>query len=123
MAAAPHDARFPQPVRAGDLVHRQVLQPSEQQWVLGRVAGVVRDAGGDFLVIVDARAAGLAGVAGWGGRRVAVPAGALALLGEHVALMDLSPEQLRALPPFDPGAVRPVPAEERIRMGLVGPFH
>ena len=28
--------RFPQPVRVGNLLHRQVLRPVEQQTVLGR---------------------------------------------------------------------------------------
>ncbi len=115
--------RFPQPVRAGDLIHRQVLRPVEQQTVLGRVDGVARRADGAVLVVVDARDAGWRGALGLGARPVAVPSNAMALLGEHLALMDLTPAQLRALPTFDPAGTAPVPPDDTIRMGLVRPFH
>ena len=115
--------RFPQPVRVGDLIHRQVLRPVEQQTVLGRVDGVARRADGAVLVVVDARDAGWRGALGLGARPVAVPSDALALLGEHLALMDLTPEQLRALPTFDPAGTAPVAPAATIRMGLVRPFH
>ncbi len=115
--------RFPQPVRAGDLIHRQVLRPVEWQTVLGRVDGVARRADGAVLVVVDARDAGWRGALGLGARPVAVPSDALALLGEHLALMDLTPDQLRALPTFDPAGTAPVPPDDTIRMGLVRPFH
>ena len=115
--------RFPQPVRVGDLIHRQVLRPVEWQTVLGRVDGVARRADGAVLVVVDAQDAGWRGTLGLGVRPVAVPSDALALLGEHLALMDLTPEQLRALPTFDPAGTAPVPPDDVIRMGLVRPFH
>ena len=115
--------RFPQPVQAGTLIRREVLRPVEQQQVLGRVAGVVRRADGALLVVVDARDPGWRGLLGLGARPVAVPAGALALLGEYVALMDLQPAQLVALPTFDPASAQPVPPAEVIRMGIVRPFH
>lgn len=115
--------RFPQPVQAGTLIRREVLRPVEQQQVLGRVAGVVRRADGALLIVVDARDPGWRGLLGLGARPVAVPAGALALLGEYVALMDLQPAQLVALPTFDPASAQPVPPGEVIRMGIVRPFH
>lgn len=115
--------RFPQPVRVGDLIHRQVLRPVERQTVLGRVEGVARRADGAVLVVVDARDAGWRGALGLGARPVAVPADAMALLGEYLALMDLTPEQLRALPTYDPAGTAPVPPGDTIRMGLVRPFH
>ena len=121
--AAQAAQRFPQPVRVGDLIHRQVLRPVEQQTVLGRVDGVARRADGAVLIVVDARHAGWRGALGLGARPVAVPADALALLGEYLALMDLTPEQLRALPTFDPAGTAPVPPDDTIRMGLVRPFH
>jgi hypothetical protein len=58
---------------------------------------------------------------GVGGRPVAVPIEAVALLGEHVALLDYSPAQLAALPTALPGAV--IPGSETIKVGLVKPFH
>ncbi len=115
--------RFPQPVRVGDLIHRQVLRPVERQTVLGRVKGVTRRADGAVLVVVDARDAGWRGALGLGARPVAVPSDAMALLGEYLALMDLTPDQLQALPTFDPADTAPVPPDDTIRMGLVRPFH
>lgn len=110
--------RFPQPVRVGDLLGRQVLRPVEEQTVLGRVRGVARRADGALLIVV-----GEGGVLGFGSRPVAVPAEAVALLGEYVALVGLSPEQLRALPTFESTGAAPVPANDTVRIGLVRPFH
>ncbi len=110
--------RFPQPVEAGQLVGRQVLRPVEQQDVLGRVAAVVRGAGDTTLLVVRT-----GGVLGFGTRTVAVPLAAAALLGEHVALLDVSPDQLRALPDFTPAGTMPLPPGEVVRVGLTRPFH
>lgn len=110
--------RFPQPVRVGDLIRRRVLRPVERQDVLGRVAGVVRRPDGAILVVVEE-----GGFLGRGARPVAVPVEAVALLGEHVALMDLTPAQLKALPTFHPAGATAVPLDEMIRIGLVRPFH
>lgn len=111
-------ARFPQPVRVGDLLRRQVLRPVEQQNVLGRVAGVMRRGDGAVLVIVS-----LGGVLGLGTRPIAVPLEATALLGEHLAVIDLTPEQLQALPTFDGAGTQPLQPNETIRVGLTRPFH
>ena len=110
--------RFPQAVRVGDLIRRQVLRPVEAYDVLGRVAGVVRRQDGGVLVVVR-----LGGVLGFGARPVAVPIEATALLGEHLSVLDLTPEQLRALPAFDNAGTQPVPPDETIRVGLTRPFH
>lgn len=110
--------RYPQPVRAGDLLRRQLLQPIEAQPVLGRVAALRRSTDGTVLVVVDA-----GGLLGIGTRPVAVPLRAVALLGEHVALMDVTPGQFRALPTFDPAGTTPVPPGETLRVGLTRPFH
>ena len=121
--AARAEKRFPQPVRVGDLIRRQVLRPVEQQDVLGRVAAVVRRDDGQTMVVVDIPEPGLGGALGLGGRPVAVPVEAMALLGEYMALIDLTPDQLRALPSFDPAGTAPVPPGSMIRVGLVRPFH
>ncbi len=115
--AQPAGGRYPQPVRVADLVGRQALRPVEAQDVLGRVTGVVRRPDGAVFMVLR-----LGGVLGFGSRTVAVPIEAMALLGEHVAVMDLSPEQLRGLPAYDGGAAA-VPSAETIRMGLTRPFH
>jgi len=111
-------ARFPQPVRVGDLLGKEVLRPVEAQDVLGRVAAIVRRPDGAVLIVVR-----LGGVLGLGARPVAVPAEATALLGPYLAVMDLSPGQLRALPTYDGAGVQTLPADETIRVGLTRPFH
>ena len=116
-AEAAAGKRFPQPVRVGDLVGRQLLEPIEAQPVLGRVEGVTRGADGALALVVR-----IGGVLGIGGRSVAVPVAAVALLGEHVALLDLKPDELRALPTASSDAAR-LGLDERIRVGLVRPFH
>ena len=110
--------RFPQPVRVGDLIGKQVLRPVEAQDVLGRVAAVARLPDGAVLVVVR-----LGGVLGLGARPVAVPVEATALLGPYLAVIDLSPEQLRALPTYDGAGAQPLPPDETIRVGLTRPFH
>lgn len=107
--------RFPQPVRVGDLAGRDVLRPIEAQTVLGRVAGVARRADGGFDLLMRR-----GGVLGLGARTIAVPLDAAALLGEHVAVIDLSPEQLDDLPAT---SATPLPPETMVRMALVRPFH
>ena len=123
--------RFPQPVRAGDLPGRFLLQPEESQPVLGRVTGLVRrdDGGAAVIVRLDGvlglNRLGLQPVAwsGVGSRLVAVPVEAVALLGEYVALMGLTPERLRALPTFVAGSAAAIPTDETLRIGIVRPFH
>ena len=123
--------RFPQPVRVGDLAGRLLLRPEASQSVLGRVTGLVRrgDGAGEMAVRLDGALGlgwlGLRAVAwsGFGSRLVAVPVEAVALLGEHVALMGLTPERLRALPTFTPGSATEIPPDETIRLGIVRPFH
>ena len=123
--------RFPQTVRVGDLIGRELLQPLESQPVVGRVAGLVRSSDGtaEMVVHLDGRL-GLAwlgvpwiGWAGFGPRLVGVPVAAVALLGEYVGLMDLTPERLRALPDFAAGSAPEIGPDETIRVGVVRPFH
>ncbi|WP_245295846.1 hypothetical protein [Methylobacterium sp. C1] len=124
-------SRFPQPVRAGDLAGRFLLQPEESQPVLGRVTGLVRRGDGAVAVLVRLDGAlgltwlGLQPIAwsGTGSRLVAVPVEAVALLGEYVALIGLTPERLRALPTYTPGSATEIPPDETLRIGIVRPFH
>ncbi len=123
--------RFPQPVRAGDLPGSFLLQPEESQPVLGRVTGLVRRDDGTAEVVIRLDGSlgltwlGLQPVAwsGVGSRLVAVPVEAVALLGEYVALMGLTPERLRELPTFVPGSATAIPPDETLRIGIVRPFH
>jgi hypothetical protein len=110
--------RYPQPVRVGDLIGRDVLQPLESQPILGRVSEIVRrpDGGLDFVIAFG-------GFLGFGSRPIAVPSDAMALLGEWVAVLDFTPAQLATFPTADLGAFTPLPADTTIRVGLTKPFH
>lgn len=110
--------RFPQPVRVGDLIDRYVLQPVAAQHVIGRVDAVTRDESGGVVVIVR-----FGGWFGLGTRRIAVPVEAVALLGEHVAVMDFTPQQLGDFPTVSPQQAQVIDPGETIRVGLTKPFH
>jgi hypothetical protein len=114
--AAKAARRYPQPVRVGDLIGRDVLEPNERQKMLGRVAAVRRSGDGVDLVVRTG------GVLGIGAHLVAVPIEAVALLGEYVVLMDIAPDELARLPEA-PAQGPAVPPDDTIRVGLVRPFH
>jgi hypothetical protein len=110
--------RLPQPVRVGALIGRDVLKPIEAQTILGRVAAVVRRPNGGLDVIVR-----YGGVLGFGARPIAVPIEAMALMGEFMAVMDYTPEQLGTLATNDGQGLQAVAPGETIRVGIVKPFH
>lgn len=107
------ERRFPQPVRVGDLVGRQVLEPSNHQGVIGRVDGVTRVGEGEFKLVVR-----YGGLLGFGTRTIAIPIEATALLGQYVQVVDLDRDKLKALPDWAVGTGAAVPADERIRIGI-----
>jgi hypothetical protein len=110
--------RYPQPVRVGDLIGRDVLEPTEAQPILGHVDAVVRRADGGIDMIVR-----FGGLFGFGSRPIAVPIEAMALLGEYVSILDFTPAQLKTFPTDDGAGETALPANDTIRVGLVGPFH
>jgi hypothetical protein len=110
--------RFPQPVRVGDLLGRDVLKPIEAQPVLGHVTGLVRRQDGGLDVIVR-----FGGVLGIGGRPIAIPIEAMALMGEFMAVIDFTPEQLQTFPTNDGAGLAPVAPDQVIKVGIVKPFH
>jgi hypothetical protein len=110
--------RFPQPVRVGDLLGREVLRPVESQDVLGRVQRVVRDGNGQIMVVVE-----FGGFFGFGSRPIAVPADAMVLLGQDMEIVAFTPEQLRQFPTFLPSGSTEVPGDTIIKVGLAKPSH
>ena len=108
--------RFPQPVRVGDLIGREVLQPTEAQHVLGRVEAVTTAADGMVSIVMS-----FGGFLGIDTRLIAVPVDAMALLGQYVAVVGFTPEQLSTFPTAPAGPA--TPAVATIRVGLVRPFH
>ena len=108
--------RFPQPVRVGDLLHRAVLKPVESQDVIGRVERVVRGPDGGIRLVIS-----YGGLLGLGTHPIAVPVEAMVLVGEALEVVGLTPQQLRALPDYQGGAV--LPDDAVIRVGLAKPSH
>ena len=110
--------RFPQPVRVGDLLGREVLEPTESQRVLGRVEQVVRDGDGMLAVVIR-----FGGFLGFGSRPISVPVDATVLLGQVLEVVAFTPDQLRGFPTFAPAGTSVVPADSTIRVGLAKPSH
>lgn len=110
--------RFPQPVRVGDLMNRTVLQPLESRPVLGRVTQVIRVSNGKEEIVMR-----FGGVFGFGGRYIAVPIEAMALLGNELEILDYTPQQLNAFPTYTGAGTAPLAADDVIRMGLARPSH
>jgi hypothetical protein len=110
--------RFPQPVRVGNLLHRDILRPVESQDVLGRVREVVRDSNGNIMVVI-----GFGGFLGFGSRPIAVPVDAMVLLGHDMEVVAYTPDQLRQFPTFSPSGTTTVPDDTIIKVGLAKPSH
>jgi hypothetical protein len=110
--------RFPQPVRVGDLIGRDVLRPVESQDVLGHVRRVVRNRDGEILVVVD-----FGGFLGLGARPIAVPIDAMVLLGRDMEIVVYTPAQLRQFSTFSPSGTTEVANDTIIKVGLAKPSH
>jgi hypothetical protein len=110
--------RFPQPVRVGDLLGREVLRPVESQDVLGRVRRLIPDDNGQIMVVVD-----FGGFLGFDTRPIAVPVDAMVLLGQDMEIVAFTPEQLRQFPTFSPSSVTDVANDTIIKVGLAKPSH
>jgi hypothetical protein len=110
--------RFPQPVRVGDLIGREVLRPVESQDVLGRVRRLVRDRNGQIMVVVD-----FDGFLGFGSRPIAVSVDAMVLLGQDMEVVAFTPKQLQQFPTFSPSGTTDVPDDTIIKVGLAKPSH
>jgi hypothetical protein len=107
--------RFPQPARVGALIGRPVLDDYDN--TLGYVQNVVRSRDGKVQLIV--RYGGWFGWIGWGQRPVAVPIEHVALIGPHVAAIEMTPEQFRAAPTWQPSPdVSEIKPDETIRVAI-----
>ena len=110
--------RFPQPVRVGDLLGRDVLRPVESQDVLGHVREVVRDSQDQILVVID-----FGGFFGFRSRPIAVPVDAMVLLGQDMEVVAFTPDQLGHFPVFLSSGTTRVPDDAVIKVGLAKPSH
>jgi hypothetical protein len=107
--------RFPHPARVRDLIGLPLLDWRDN--TLGYIQRVVRTRDGKIQFIV--RYGGWFGWIGWWQRPVAVPIEVVALLGPHVTLLDIGPEQIRDAPTWQssPDIVEIGP-DETIRVAL-----
>ncbi len=107
--------RFPQPARVGFLIGLPVLDWNDN--TLGHVQRVVRSGDGRIQLIV--RYGGWFGWIGWWQRPVAVPIEAVALLGRHVAVLDITVEELRRAPDWRmSGESREIDPAETVQVAI-----
>ncbi len=116
--AASAARRYPQPVRVGDLLGRDVVQPVESQPVLGHVAAVIRRPDGGLDVIIH-----YGGAFGIGSRPIAVPVEAMALLSPILTVVGVTTDQLDRLATVPFPHADTLGPNEQIRVGIVRPFH
>jgi hypothetical protein len=116
--AQSRDMRFPQPIRLGDLIGREVIRPTESQDVVGHVREVVRDRDGVIQVVID-----FGGFLGFGSRPIAVPLDAMVLLGEDLEVAAFKQDQLEKFPTFAPEGTTPVAGDTIAKVGLTKPSH
>ena len=103
--------RFPQPVRVAFLIGLPVLD--ESSGTVGRVRQVVRTAEGRIRLIVA-----YGGVLGFGTRPVALPVERVAMLGAHVAALDIPRAEMDRTPDWRSTGEAPLGGEEVIRVAL-----
>ena len=103
--------RFPQPVRVGFLVGLPVID--ERNATLGRVRDVVRTPEGKLRLVMP-----YGGLFGIGGRAIAIPIEAVAMLGHQVAAVDMPRAALELAPTWYGTGDQPLGPDEVIRVGL-----
>jgi hypothetical protein len=107
------EARFPQPVKVGDLMKWPVIQAGGHYHHLGHVVGVFQPKDGDPVLVM--RTSGFFGV---GARLVAPPLDAVSLVGPMVKIADLDPKEFAALPTFQPAQGAFLGADDVVRIGV-----
>lgn len=104
-------ARFPQPVRVGDLIGRPVLDDSAR--TLGTVRKVVRSDDNKIEVIVD-----YDGFLGFGTRPVAVPIEVLGIAGRHLSSLDMPRGEYAMAPTWQNAKAQTLPDDTTIKVAL-----
>jgi hypothetical protein len=104
-------ARFPQPVRVGDLIGLPLLDDSSR--TLGRVREVVRTADDKIELIVS-----YGGWLGWGARPVAVPIEVVGIQGRELASLDMPRSEYAAAPTWRDAGAQVLPNDAMIKIAL-----
>jgi hypothetical protein len=104
-------ARFPQPVRVGDLIGLPLLDDSS--CMLGHVREVVRTADDKIELIVA-----YGGLLGWGARPVAVPIEVVGIQGRELASLDMPRSEYAAAPTWRNAGAQVLPDDATIKIAL-----
>ncbi len=104
-------ARFPQPVRVGDLIGLPLLDDSS--CTLGRVREVVRTADDKIELIVA-----YGGLLGWGARLVAIPIEVVGIQGRELASLDMPRSEYAKAPTWRNAGAQRVPDDATIKIAL-----
>ncbi len=103
--------RWPQPVRAGDLLGLPVLDDQDRE--LGRVRQVVRTPDGRIVLVTSS-----GGWFGFGTRTVGVPIETVAILARQLDLLDMSRDDFFELATWRDDDATPVVADDTLRIGI-----
>jgi hypothetical protein len=104
-------ARYPQPVRVGDLIGLPVLDDSAR--TLGYVREIVRTNENKIELIVDYR-----GFLDWRSRPVAVPLEVVGIAGRRISSLDLPRNAYASAPTWQNASAQTLPADSMIRIAL-----
>ncbi len=104
-------ARFPQPVRVGDLIGLPLLDDSS--CTLGHVREVVRTADDKIELIIA-----YDGLFGWGTRPVAVPIEVVGIQGRELASLDMPRSEYAAAPTWRDAGAQALPDDATIKIAL-----
>lgn len=105
------ERRFPQPVRAGDLIGLPVLDYFDR--TIGRVRLVERTSQGKIRLVVP-----YGRYFSWRRRQVPVPIERVAIAGRQLAALDMSWEEFDSAPTWTGAGAQAIPADEKIRIAL-----
>jgi hypothetical protein len=103
--------RFPQPVKAGDLIGLPMLDWDDV--TIGHVRHVVRTPQGKIQLVVT-----YGGFLGWGRRLVPVPIEVVAILARQLAALDMSRAEFDKAPTWSASQTAPIPPNEMIQIAI-----
>ena len=104
-------ARYPQPVRVGDLIGLPVLDDNAR--TLGYVRKIVRTNENKIELVVDCR-----GFLNWRSRPVAVPVEVVGIAGRQISSLDMPRSAYASAPTWQSAGVQTLPADSMIRIAL-----
>jgi PRC-barrel domain len=104
-------ARYPQPVRVGDLIGLPLLD--DQARTLGHVREVVRTNENKIELIIDYH-----GFLGWRSRPIAVPLEVVGIAGRQISSLDMPRSEYASAPTWQNAGAHVLPADAMIKIAL-----